>query len=157
MKKSQRTTGGQPCQKDSGILRGKGLGDSGFSSPSVGSWLVFPLARRMVHCSPPTVSREKTTTGTHDRNSQRSASRGAFLYFFTPFCKVCRISRGFPARQADRPGEPPHPPGQASPRPQRKEPDSSPPFQRTSSPTDSSCQCCPWGGQRASGTRQRAG
>ena len=46
---------------------------------------------------------------------------------------------------------------QASPRPQRTEPDSSAPSQRTSSPTGSSCQCCHWGCQRGSDTQQRAG
>ena len=46
---------------------------------------------------------------------------------------------------------------QASPRPRRMEPDSSAPFQRTSSPTGSSCQSCHWGWQRGSGTQQRAG
>ena len=44
------------------------------------------------------------------------------------------ISWDFLASQADRPGWQPLPSGQASPRPQRKEPDSSAPFQRTSSP-----------------------
>ena len=64
---------------------------------------------------------------------------------------------GFLATQADRTGWRPLPSGQASPRPQRMEPDSSAPFPRTSSPTDSSCQPCLWGCQRVSGTQQITG
>lgn len=67
------------------------------------------------------------------------------------------LAWGFPATLVGRPGCQPPPSGQASPRPQRREPGSSSLFQRTSLPIGSSCQCCLWGDERGSGTQQRAG